>query len=219
MNKTIKLLLSAVLIIIGSSVAFVGFRNQQSSYNKQYNHARMELATLQEELHNTENKTQNKLLNKGSKSDDIHILQSADQISLTNEINTKAKKVFTALYNYSSMDQYLKAKTKLTPILAPSLLNNQAYFPTNPQIIAQLKTKSVSSSLINTSIMNNYPDAQGNVPVFVIIHYSNINNGQPYGQPYEGFEMTYNKQEGKFTQLKSVGKFAQKESGDNATTN
>lgn len=165
------------------------------------------LTQKKKQLSSIQADNENMLLDKKQNANNQATSESIRQVMLNRAIKTRAVKVAKALFNYTDASDYLKRQNKVSVLLDKKATVDPALFPkTN---LGQLKGQKIAGDYYSCATTNGIEDADGNVPVFLKVHYGTYLNNKLIATPTEGFHLTYNTKSGQFTSLKSVGKFAE----------
>lgn len=193
----------AIIVLALTGCMTVVFHRIQNNYDNQLEQSNEKLSYYSNKVANVKADTEKKLLNEDSSNN-----KNVDRVLLDREIKSKAKKLADALFNYKNSTAYLKRQDKVQSILDKSALANQTLFPDKQESV-QIQGQDMSGELYDVNLKNGVSNGS-EVPVYMQVHYGMYYNGHLTQSVTEGFELTYNKQSGKFTKINSIGRFATK---------
>lgn len=197
----------ATSLIVLSLGAGTAFKSKQTKYDAELNKAQATLSQKKKQLSTIQSDNELALLDQKQNSSNQATSDSVRQVMLNRAINTRAIKVAKALFNYSGSKDYLKRQNKVSVLLSKKATVDPALFPKHD--LEQIKGQKIAGDYYSSSITNGLEDSDGNVPVFLKVHYGTYLNDKLIASPTEGFNLTYNTHSGQFTSLRSVGKFAE----------
>lgn len=203
--QKIQIGIASSLIILGIGTG-IAFKAKQSTYNSEMLKAQTTLDQKKKRLSTIQSDNEAFLLDQ--KQNNPATSDSIRQIMLNRVINKSSIKVAKALFNYTDSSDYLKRQNKVSVLLSKKATIDPALFPKHD--LGQIKGQNIAGDYYSSSVTNGVEDSDGNVPVFLKVHYGTYLNDKLIATPTEGFSLTYNTQTGKFTSLKSVGKFVEK---------
>lgn len=204
--QKIQIGIASTLICLGVASGVMG-QKKQANYDAELNKQQTILTQKKKQLSSIQADNENMLLDKKQNANNQATSESIRQVMLNRAIKTRAVKVAKALFNYTDASDYLKRQNKVSVLLDKKATVDPALFPkTN---LGQLKGQKIAGDYYSCATTNGIEDADGNVPVFLKVHYGTYLNNKLIATPTEGFQLTYNTKSGQFTSLKSVGKFAE----------
>lgn len=200
-NKKIFFIELTIIIILLALAIFLGLKR---------NNTTKEIAVMQTENRTLSNKIDNKqivLNRKASKEaladSDNQVKMSALQVSSAKVIDSKVKKLFPILLNYSSGKEYEKRADLAKPYLSSNLLKSKNLF-------ADDKLKNSNESYIDAVELNskfkNVASAlglikNGHISVLIITSYESWYSGGRHGIGQDVYEGQFNIKSGKFDKL------------------
>ena len=204
--QKIQIGIASTLICLGVASGVMG-QKKQANYDAELNKQQTILAQKKKQLSSIQADNENMLLDKKQNANNQATSESIRQVMLNRAIKTRAVKVAKALFNYTDASDYLKRQNKVSVLLDKKATVDSALFPNTH--LGQLKGQKIAGDYYSWSTSNDIEHADGNVPVFLKVHYGTYLNNKLIATPTEGFHLTYNTKSGQFTSLKSVGKFAE----------
>lgn len=204
--QKIQIGIASTLICFGVASGVME-QKKQANYDAELNKQQTILAQKKKQLSSIQADNENMLLDKKQNANNQATSESIRQVMLNRAIKTRAVKVAKALFNYTDASDYLKRENKVSVLLDKKATVDPTLFPkTN---LGQLKGQKIAGDYYSCATTNGIEDTDGNVPVFLKVHYGTYLNNKLIATPTEGFQLTYNTKSGQFTSLKSVGKFAE----------
>ena len=204
--QKIQIGIASTLICLGIASGVMG-QKKQANYDAELNKQQTILTQKKKQLSSIQADNENMLLDKKQNANNQATSESIRQVMLNRAIKTRAVNVAKALFNYTDASDYLKRQNKVSVLLDKKATVDPALFPKIN--LGQLKGQKIAGDYYSCATTNSIEDADGNVPVFLKVHYGTYLNNKLIATPTEGFQLTYNTKSGQFTSLKSVGKFAE----------
>ena len=162
---------SLIVLSIGTGTAF---KSKQAKYDADLNKAQVALNQKKRQLSTIQSDNESILLDQKQNSSNQSTSDSVRQVMLNRAINTRAIKVAKALFNYSGSKDYLKRQNKVSVLLSKKATVDPALFPKHD--LEQIKGQKIAGDYYSSSITNGLEDSDGNVPVFLKVHYGTYLN-------------------------------------------
>lgn len=200
-------LLSSVIFFIGTATLAIVFRVHSVYLGRQVNESRMELNTALVAHNNAVDKEARNIINTDLNNADTHIAEIAKQNSIRNNVNTTAKKFFSAFYTFNSGEQYSNRSSLVKGVATQEVTDNKNLFDsgldsTGHSIVDALKLNSEFISL-NTQIESvNGDDVASIVRVVYYGKYDSTQSQSDNGFRY--YEVHYSISQGKLTSVNSL---------------
>lgn len=205
MTKEFKVMVGSSIILLISLIATGIFRHEQRKINQTETQYEQKLTKEQRKLATIKQITHQELLKEAKKGDLIQ-KETANQIKTNQEVSSKATQLFRVLLTFEDSSQYKRRSKVVKDLVSPEVLQDKRLFGSDKDVSGnsfidtiKLKSQFESAEIYNSVTENN------EVRVIAQVTYSASKNDNQAGEKQDVYELVYNIQSRKFTQVKELG--------------
>ena len=145
------------------------------------------------------------MLKEAKKRDSIQ-KETANQIEISQTVSSKATQLFRVLLTFENSDQYNRRAKVVKDLVTPDVLKDKNLFGSDKDVTGNsfIDTLKLKSQFENAEIYNSIVE-NNEVRIIAQVTYSSSKGDNQAGTKQDIYEMSYNTQSNKFTQVKKIG--------------
>ena len=205
MTREIKVILGSSIILIVSLIITGFFRYEQRKINQTEVSYEQKLTKEQRKLATVKEVTHEELLKEAKKGDSIQ-KETANQIEISQTVSSKATQLFRVLLTFENSDQYNRRAKVVKDLVTPDVLKDKNLSGSDKDVTGNsfIDTLKLKSQFENAEIYNSIVE-NNEVRIIAQVTYSSSKGDNQAGTKQDIYEMSYNTQSNKFTQVKKIG--------------
>lgn len=201
-KKENKIIIGLIILVVALSASWIGLRLYNTKIHNQLKDAQSELIAAQKKYKKSLAQAEKKYIANSATSKDNQVSSIGQHKNNYDILNSTCQTFFKTYMTFDNNSDYLARANKLAPIITNDLKNNKSLFDDgkdvtgHSMITAQKLTSTWNSNQVFVTNYNNQV-----INGIVNVNFSASSYGNPSNQAMRIYQVTYDKQQQKFTNI------------------